>query len=131
MGVQELAAQYSRAWVDRDLDSVMALHTDETIFHFHGPGSEPATGSAAVREAFEAILGQIPDLRFDSKRAYIGEGHFVSEYEMSGTVDGKRFACDGVDVIAVGDGRVARKDSYTDWAAFARQTGLSASGGDS
>lgn len=43
---------------------------------------------------------------------------------MSGTADGKPFACDGVDVIAVADGVVTRKDTYADWAVYARQVGL-------
>ena len=46
---------------------------------------------------------------------------FVSEYEMSGTAEGKPFACEGVDVIAVSDGLIARKDTYLDWAAMQRQ----------
>jgi len=54
---------------------------------------------------------------------YIGDEHFVSEYQMSGTSEGKRFTCDGVDVITVTDGRIARKDTYLDWTAIQRQLG--------
>jgi ketosteroid isomerase-like protein len=54
---------------------------------------------------------------------YIGVGHFVSEYQMSGSSEGKRFTCDGVDVIAVADGRIARKDTYLDWTAIQLQLG--------
>jgi ketosteroid isomerase-like protein len=42
---------------------------------------------------------------------------------MSATSDGKRIACDGVDVIAVVDGRIARKDTYLDWSAIQQQLG--------
>jgi hypothetical protein len=31
---------------------------------------------------------------------------------------GKRFSCDGVDVIAIADRRIARKDTYHDWPAI-------------
>ena len=100
---QELAARYGAAWAKHDLDAILAMHTDDTVFHLHG-FSEPATGLAAVRETIAATFARSPDLRFDKSRVYIGDGHFVSEYQMSGTAEGKPFACEGVDVIAVFDG---------------------------
>ena len=120
--IQELAARYGAAWAAHDLDAIMALHTDATVFHLHG-GGEPAVGLAATREAFAAAVAQSPDIRFEKSRVYIGANHFVSEYEMSGSSEGKSFSCDGVDVIAVTDGRVARKDTYLDWPAIERQLG--------
>jgi ketosteroid isomerase-like protein len=120
---QELAARYGAAWAEHDLDAIMAMHTDDTVFHLHG-GSEPAMGLAATREAFAAAFAQWPDIRFEKSRVYIGDGHFVSEYQMRGSSEGKRVACDGVDVIAVADGRVARKDTYLDWPAIQRQLGM-------
>jgi ketosteroid isomerase-like protein len=119
---QELAARYGAAWAAHDLDAIMALHTDDTVFHLHG-GGEPAVGLAATREAFAAASVSVQDIRFEKTRVYIGANHFVSEYEMSGSSDGKSFSCDGVDVIAVTDGRVARKDTYLDWPAIERQLG--------
>ncbi len=62
-------------------------------------------------------------IRFEKTRVHIGANHFVSKYEMSGSADGKTFSCDGVDVIAVTDGLVARKDTYLDWPAIERQVG--------
>jgi ketosteroid isomerase-like protein len=123
MDIRELALEYARAWAARDLDAVMALHTDDTIFQVHRDNDAPAEGATAVREAFSALLTQIPDLRFERKRVYLGEANYVVEYVMSGTVDSKPFACDGVDIIAVRDGRVGRKDSYADWIAAERQAG--------
>ena len=117
---QELAARYGAAWAKHDLDAILSMHTDDTVFHLHG-FSEPATGLDAAREVIAATFARSPDLRFDKSRVYIGDGHFVSEYQMSGTADGKPFACEGVDVIAVSDGLIARKDTYLDWAAMQRQ----------
>lgn len=119
---QELAARYGAAWAAHDLDAIMAMHTDDTVFHLHG-GGEPAVGRAATRAAFAASASQWPDLRFEKSRVYVGDGHIVSEYLMSATSDGKRVTCDGVDVIAVTDGRIARKDTYLDWPAIQRQLG--------
>ena len=120
--IQELAARYGAAWAAHDLDAIMAMHTDDTVFHLHG-GGEPAVGLDATRAAFAASAAQWPDLRFEKSRVYVGDGHFVSEYQMSATSDGKRVACDGVDVIAVTGGRIARKDTYLDWPEIQRQLG--------
>ena len=80
-------------------------------------------GRAATRKAFAAATSQCPDIRFEKSRVYIGDGHFVSEYQMSGSSQGKRFVCDGVDVIAVADGCIARKDTYLDRPAIQRHLG--------
>ena len=120
--IQELALRYGAAWAEHDLDAIMAMHTDDTVFHLHG-GGEPAVGLAATRAAFAAAASQWPDIRFDKSRVHIGKRHFVSEYQMSATADGKQITCDGVDVITVTDGRVARKDTYLDWPAIQRQLG--------
>ena len=117
---QELAARYGAAWAAHDLDAIMALHTDDTVFHLHG-GGEPAMGLAATRAAFAAASAQWPDIRFEKTRVHIGGDHFVSEYQMSGSSEGRRFTCDGVDVIAVRDGRISRKDTYLDWPAIQAQ----------
>ena len=118
--VQELAVRYGAAWANHDLDAIMALHTEDTVFHLHG-ASEPALGWAATRDAFASAMEQWPDIRFDRKRVHIGAGHFVSEYAMSVTKDGHQIVVDGVDVFSVTDGLVARKDSYIDLAAVQRQ----------
>jgi ketosteroid isomerase-like protein len=120
--VEDLAVRYGAAWAEHDLDAIMALHTEETVFHLHG-GAEPAVGWAATREAFAAGMEQWPDIRFDRKRVHIGPGHFVSEYEMTVTKDGREIVCDGADVFTVEGGRVARKDTYLDLAAIQRQLG--------
>jgi ketosteroid isomerase-like protein len=119
---QELAARYGAAWAAHDLEAIMTMHTDNTVFHLHG-GGEPAIGLAATRTAFAAAASQWPDIRFEKTRVHIGDRHFVSEYQMSATADGKQITCDGVDVIAVADGRIARKDTYLDWPAIQRQLG--------
>jgi ketosteroid isomerase-like protein len=120
--VQDLAVRYGAAWAAHDLDAIMAMHTDDTVFHLHG-GAEPAIGLSAVREAFAAGMEQWPDIRFERKRVHIGSGHFVSEYEMRASKDGHPIVCDGVDVFTVEGGLIARKDSYLDLSAVQRQLG--------
>jgi ketosteroid isomerase-like protein len=96
------------------------MHTEDTVYHLHG-GGDPAVGLAATREAFAAALAQWPDLSFERTQVYIGEQHFVSQYRMSATAEGRRIVCDGVDVFAVNGGKIARKDTYLDWPAIQQQ----------
>jgi uncharacterized protein (TIGR02246 family) len=119
--VQELAVRYGAAWAEHDLDAVMAMHTDDVVFHLHG-GGEPAVGRAAVREAFAAGMAQWPDIHFERTAVYTGDDHFVTQYRMSATTpDGRRLVCAGADVFAVENGLVARKDTYLDWPALQHQ----------
>ena len=122
---QEFAMSYSRAWAEHDPDAIVAMHTDDTVFHIHGD-AEPATGHAAVREAIAALFDQSPDLRFESRRVHFGEGHFVSEYEISGTAAGRPSPAQASTCSRMAMGRVARKDAYIDWLAFERQVGIDA-----
>jgi ketosteroid isomerase-like protein len=122
LSIEELAGQYHQAWTDLDVDAIVALHTEDSVFHLHGV-TDAATGRASIRRVIVAMLGLVPDLHFDAKRAYLGADHLVLEYDMSGTVGESSFVCDGADVIAVQDGLVARKDTYLDLAAYQRQAG--------
>src|SRR5438045_4066619 len=87
--VQDLAVRYGAAWAAHDLDAIMALHTEDTVFHLHG-NAEPAVGLAAAREAFAGAMAQWPDIRFERKRVHVGSAHFVSEYQMAATEAGQQ-----------------------------------------
>lgn len=121
--IVELAMKYGEAWAAHDPDAIVALHTDDSVFHLHDI-SPPATGRDAVREMVVAQLVAVPDLKFERVRVHFGSNHFVTEYVMSGTTEGRAFAIHGADVFSVRDQLVARKDSYIDWRAFTHQTGL-------
>ena len=120
--VEELAMAYHGAWVELDPDAIIALHSEATLFHLHG-AAEAAAGRDAVRELVVSLLKLVPDLKFEPKRLYSGDDHIVFEYDMSGTFDGSPFVCDGVDVIAVADGLVTRKDTYLDYIKLKEQIG--------
>jgi steroid delta-isomerase-like uncharacterized protein len=119
----EFAKEYSGAWAVHDPDAIVAMHTDDSVFDLHDVGA-PATGRAAVRDLIAALLTVVPDLRFELKRAHFGAEHFVTEYVMRGTADGKSFAIAGADVFTMRDGQVGRKDTYLDWLAYQRQVGI-------
>lgn len=119
----EIAIKYGEAWASHDPDAIAALHTDDSVFHLHDI-SPAAEGRAAVREMIAGQLASVPDLRFERVRVHFGADHFVTEYVMSGTANDHAFAIQGADVFSVRDLLVARKDSYVDWVAFMRQTGI-------
>jgi steroid delta-isomerase-like uncharacterized protein len=121
--LMEFAQQYSGAWAAHDPDSIAAMHTEDSVFDLHDIGA-PAAGRPAVRELIAALLTLVPDLRFEPKRVHFGADHFVTEYVMTGTADGKPFAIAGADVFTMNDGLVGRKDTYLDWLAYQRQVGV-------
>jgi ketosteroid isomerase-like protein len=120
--VEELATAYHGAWMELDPEAIVALHSADSVFHMHGAARATA-GKDAVRELIVALLKLVPDLKFEPKRIYSGADHIVFEYDMSGTFDGSAFICDGVDVIAIADGLVARKDTYLDYIKLTEQIG--------
>jgi steroid delta-isomerase-like uncharacterized protein len=134
LSIEALATRYGEAWNSQDLDAIMAMHTPDCVFELHAPGSEPAVGQEAVRQAFAGFLAQLPDIHFEAVRLRTGADHWVLESVMSGTVSGaievdgrsvqapgRRIEIDFLDVIVVEAGRVARKDSYLDTLGFQSQ----------
>jgi hypothetical protein len=121
--LMEFAKEYSGAWAVHDPDAIAALHTDDSVFELHGIGAS-AMGRPAVRALIVTLLAAVPDLRFELKRAHFGAEHFVTEYLMSGTAQGKPLAIAGVDVFAMHEGLVGRKDTYLDWLTYQRQVGV-------
>src|SRR5437879_11864715 len=107
-GLVDLAKEYSAAWDQHDPDAIAAMHTDDSVFQMHDIHA-PATGREAVRDLIGSLLAATPDLRFELKRVHFGTEHFVSEYVMSGTAEGKPFAIGGADVFTVHYSLVARK----------------------
>lgn len=116
----QLATSYGLAWATHDIDAIVALHTIDSLFHVHGL-TDPAVGRIAIADAVAAMFREAPDLRFNTQRAHFGPDHMVFEYLMTGTTGGSSFACDGVDVIAIKEGLVERKDTYLDLVAYQRR----------
>ena len=122
LSTDELAMAYHQGWADRNPETIVSMHSADSVFHVHG-GAEPAVGQEAVRILITSLLTLVPDLHFETKRVYIGEDHIAFEYNMSGTYEDAHFVCDGADVIAVADGLVTRKDTYLDRVALGDQIG--------
>lgn len=136
IAIRMLAQRYGEAWNRQNLDAIMDLHTDDSVFVAHAAGSLPAEGKDAVREAFASYLALLPDINFAERALHVGDDHWVLESTMSGTVAGSievegqplgeggaRVEVDCVDVITVRDGLVASKQTYIDSLSMQRQLG--------
>jgi steroid delta-isomerase-like uncharacterized protein len=134
--ISELAERYGEAWNSQDLDAIMELHTDDSVFVAHAAGTPPAEGKEAVREAFASYLALLPDINFAEQALHVGDHHWVLESTMTGTVAGSiqvegeslgdagsRVEVDCVDVIEVRNGLVASKQTYLDSMSLQRQLG--------
>lgn len=134
--IEAVAGRYGEAWNSQDLALIVSLHTDDSVFQLHAGGAE-VRGREALEATFGGFLAQFPDIHFEPRRLRTGADHWVLESTMSGTLarpleldgavaePGRRVSVDAVDVIAVEDGLVARKDTYLDAVEMQRQLGIS------
>jgi steroid delta-isomerase-like uncharacterized protein len=133
--LREAIDRYNEAWNRHDLDSIMAMHAADMVFHNHTAG-ESATGGE-VRAHIGAIFDTWPDIEFSTRRLYLRDGLVVQEWTATAThantmrrgdlvaePTGRRVEWDGLDVIPFEDGLVKRKDVYSDSVSILRQAGL-------
>lgn len=112
--LQDLLDRHDAAWNDKDLDAAMASYTEDIVFQNHTAGEPAVVGAAAVRAHLGGIFERWPDMRFSSRRLYVSPGFCTSEWTASATAkDGRRLEWDGVDVLPIRDGLIARKDVYS------------------
>jgi len=133
--LQAILESYGAAWNCHDVDAILALHTEDAVFENHTSGGI-AVGKRQIRELIDSVFATFPDLRFATRRTYFGEGVAVFEWTATAThakpiargertfpPTGKTLAWDGMDVLPIRDGLIARKDVYADSLSFLRQIG--------
>jgi steroid delta-isomerase-like uncharacterized protein len=122
----DLATRYSKAWNDRDVEAILALHSDDSTFQVHGVGSR-AKGRKEIRSALEAFFNTWSRTRFEGRARDLAEDHWVLEYTLHATLSaavlvgsqtiegtGQEVSFEGVDIVRVSNGQVTSKDSYID-----------------
>jgi uncharacterized protein (TIGR02246 family) len=130
-----LATRYSKAWNDRDVEAILALHADDSIFQVHGTDSR-AKGRKEIWGALEAFFKTWTRTRFEGRARNFGEDHWVLEYTLHATLSGplqvgkqtiegtgQEVSFEGVDIVRVSNGLVASKDTYIDGVALLAQLG--------
>ncbi|MEM7208637.1 MAG: nuclear transport factor 2 family protein [Pseudomonadota bacterium] len=108
--------EYSDAWNDHDIDTIMDFMTEDCIFE---PGGGPERygtryeGHAAVQERFIEVWTDIPDIRFQNG-IHFAEGNYgCSEWTIVGTYkDGRKIEVDGCDIFTFENGKIKSKRSY-------------------
>jgi len=125
--LEDSVANYGAAWAARDVDAILAQHTDGSVFHLVVDGSNPAIGKAAIALQFEAIFASNPDYASTTTNIQFGSNFVVIDYlihmdpdrlaragNCEYTPNGTAFKAPGVDIITFDDARVARKITYLD-----------------
>jgi steroid delta-isomerase-like uncharacterized protein len=136
--LEEFIDRYNAAWNDHDVETIVSLHTDDSVFENHVTG-DMNVGRDQIAKAIEGIFSVFPDLAFETRRAYLREDLVVQEWTARGTHQGtmirsgievpptgRKVEYKGMDVIPIRDGLVARKDVYSDSVTLLRQLGLTA-----
>ena len=139
MDGQELQAfidGYNAAWNDHDVEAIVSMHTEDSVFENHVTG-DINVGRDEIGRAISGIFAVFPDLSFEGRRSYLREDLVVQEWTARGTHEGtmtrsgveieptgRKVEYKGMDVIPIRDGLVARKDVYSDSITLLRQLGL-------
>jgi steroid delta-isomerase-like uncharacterized protein len=134
--LQAFIDRYNAAWNAHDVEAIVGMHTEDSVFENHVTG-DVNVGRDAIGNAISGIFAVFPDLAFETRRAYIRDDLVVQEWTASGTQEGtmtrsgtevpptgRRVEYRGMDVIPIRDGLVARKDVYSDSVTLLRQLGL-------
>jgi len=134
--LQAFIDRYNNAWNRHDVDAIVSMHTDDSVFENHVTG-DVNVGREAIGRAITGIFSVFPDLEFEGRRQYIREDLVVQEWTARGTHLGKMTRASieveptgrsveyrGMDVIPIRGGLVARKDVYSDSITLLRQLGL-------
>lgn len=101
---------FNDALNSHDIDSVMALMTDDCVFEntFPAPDGTRHTGAANVRSALGEFLASSPHAHFDEEELIACEDRCIVRWKYSWGEGHVR----GVDVMTVRDGKVSEKLSY-------------------
>jgi steroid delta-isomerase-like uncharacterized protein len=133
--LERAIADYNDAWNAHDVERIGSMHAPGMVFENHTAG-ERAQGEEAL-EHIARIFESWPDIRFETRRLYVREDLVVQEWTASAThvkplsrgeivaePSGRRIEWNGMDIIPFEDGKVARKDVYSDSVSILRQVGL-------
>ena len=135
--LQERIAAYGDAWNRHDIEAILAMHSEDSVFENHTSGGK-GVGKQAIREILKGVFSAFPDIRFEARRTYVRDGLVTQEWTATGTLaipytsgavtvqpTGRKVSWNGVDVIPFTGDLVARKDVYVDSLGFLRALGFS------
>jgi len=105
----QIVEQFGQAWGAHDLESTLALVTDDCVFEATGPAPDGvrSQGRAEIEEAWRPIFDD-KDSRFEAEETFSAGDRVVQCWRYDW--DGGHVR--GVDLFRVRDGKVAEKLSY-------------------
>jgi ketosteroid isomerase-like protein len=110
--LEDVIDAYNEAWNRHDLDGIVAHHAPGMVFQNYNAG-ERAEGNA-VRDHIGDIFENWPDLRFTGRTLYVGDDFVVQEWTAHAThPSGKELTWEGVDLFPFRNGKILRKDVYS------------------
>jgi steroid delta-isomerase-like uncharacterized protein len=133
--LEEMITAYNDAWNAHDVARIGSMHAPDMVFENHTAG-ERAEGDEALKH-IAGIFESWPDIAFETRRMYVRENLVVQEWTATAThvkplrrgdlvaePSGRRVEWKGMDVIPFENGKVKRKDVYSDSVSILRQVGL-------
>ena len=103
------------AFNDHDLDRTMTFFSDDAVLEMPrgtSPWGTRATGHEEVRRALATRFAGIPDVHYGSDRHLVCGDRGVSEWTLTGTLNGKPVEIWGCDLFEFSAGKISRKNSY-------------------
>ncbi|WP_344208674.1 nuclear transport factor 2 family protein [Kribbella sancticallisti] len=111
-----MADAYMHAWNSRDVDAILALHSDTSTFQVHGR-TPVIEGIDALRKAFHGVFELYPNFHGEARRLLLGPEHWLLDWTLHFTLNGsdpREFHC--IDIVEVSpEGLVTRKDTFYDY----------------
>jgi ketosteroid isomerase-like protein len=105
----DVVTAFGRAWADHDLDTAVAMLTEDCVFDSTGPAPDGTrhVGPDAIAKAWRPIFDD-PASRFEPEETFVAGDRVVQLWRYSWANGHVR----GVDVFRVRDDRIAEKLSY-------------------
>jgi predicted ester cyclase len=107
-----IVSAYNDAWNRHDVETICAAHAPGMVFENHNAG-ERAEGDA-VRTHITSIFRNWPDLHFEGRSLYVGDGFVVQEWTAIAThPNGPEVRWEGVDIFPFDGDKIAGKFVYS------------------
>jgi ketosteroid isomerase-like protein len=108
----DVVRRFNEAFNRHDVDTVMALMTEDCVFEntLPAPDGERFVGAAAVRGFWTSFFQSTPGARFEAEEIFGAGDRVVVRWVFSW--DDSDGHVRGVDVMRVRDGKVAEKLAY-------------------
>src|SRR4029450_6054085 len=85
--LQEFIDRYKGAGDDHDVEAIVSMHTEDSVFENHTTG-DVYIGRDAIAKAITGIFSVFPDLNFEARSQYIRDDLVVQEWTARGTHEG-------------------------------------------